>query len=75
MLGFLFLLGLDRALDAAPVTRLAPFALAQPIWSVLVGAALSGRGPTLGEIAGSVVGLAAWFVFAWPVPSRGPALR
>jgi drug/metabolite transporter (DMT)-like permease len=70
VLGFLFLLGLDRALDAAPVTRLAPFALAQPIWSVLVGAALSGRRPTLGDIAGSVVVLAAWLAFAWPGRAR-----
>jgi drug/metabolite transporter (DMT)-like permease len=73
VLGFLFLLGVDRALDAAPVGSLAPFALAQPIWSVLVGAALSGRRPTLRDIAGGLVVLAAWRVFAWPLQARGQA--
>jgi drug/metabolite transporter (DMT)-like permease len=41
---FLFLLALDHALDAASVTRLAPFALAQPIWGVVVETRWPGDG-------------------------------
>jgi S-adenosylmethionine uptake transporter len=70
VLGFLFLLALDHALDAAPVTRLAPFALAQPIWGVAVEAAV-GRGRlTLGTVTGIVVVLAAWLALIWPLRSR-----
>jgi len=52
ILGFLFLLGLDVALDAAPVGRLAPFVLAQPIWIVLIDAIVGGRAPARHVVAG-----------------------
>ena len=66
VLGFLFLLGLDLALDAAPVGRLAPFVLAQPIWIVLIDAIVGGRAPARHVVAGVVIVLGAWLVFAWP---------
>jgi drug/metabolite transporter (DMT)-like permease len=72
VLGFLFLLGLDHALDAAPVGRLAPFALAQPIWTVVIDAGLSGHAPARRAVVGIMVLLGAWLVFAWP--ERVPAM-
>ena len=66
ILGFLFLLGLDLALDDAPIGRLAPFVLAQPIWLVLIDALVGGRAPTQRVVAGIVLVLGAWLVFAWP---------
>ena len=66
VLGFLFLLGLDLALDAAPVGRLAPLVLAQPIWIVLIDAIVGGRAPARHVVAGVVIVLGAWLVFAWP---------
>lgn len=76
VLGFLFLLGLDRALDAAALSRLAPFALAQPLWTVLIAATLTGRWPPRAALVGIVVVLVAWLVFAWPGREAGtPTLR
>ena len=66
VLGFLFLLGLDHALDAAPIGRLAPFVLAQPIWTVVINAVVSGQAPARHAVVGVVVVLGAWLVFAWP---------
>jgi drug/metabolite transporter (DMT)-like permease len=66
VLGFLFLLGLDHALDAAPVRRVAPFALAQPIWTVVIDAGLSGHAPSRHVGVGIMILLGAWLVFAWP---------
>jgi drug/metabolite transporter (DMT)-like permease len=66
VLGYLFLLALDRAVDATPVSGLAPFALAQPIWAVLLRAALRGGVPGPGVVAGVVIVFAAWGLFAWP---------
>ena len=67
-LGFLFLLGLDHALDAAPVGRLATFVLAQPIWTVVINAVVGGGGqaPARHAVVGIVIVLGAWLVFAWP---------
>jgi drug/metabolite transporter (DMT)-like permease len=76
ILGFLFLLGLDRALDAEPVGRLAPFVLAQPIWTVVTDAVLSGHAPARHAVVGVVVVLGAWLVFAWPdLGHHSPARR
>ncbi len=66
VLGYLFLLALDRAVDATPVSGTAPFALAQPIWAVLLRAALHGAVPGPGVVAGVVIVFAAWGLFAWP---------
>jgi drug/metabolite transporter (DMT)-like permease len=66
ILGFLFLLGVDLALDDASIGRLAPFVLAQPIWFVLIEALVGGRAPTQHVVAGIVIVLGAWLVFAWP---------
>jgi drug/metabolite transporter (DMT)-like permease len=73
VLGFLFLLGMDLALDAAPVSRVAPFALAQPIWEALLGPVVGGPAPGPAVIGGIAVVLAAWLVFAWPRRAGVPA--
>lgn len=69
VLGFLLLLSFDLALDAAPVGRLAPFLLAQPIWSVLLEAILTGHGLSRHALAGVATILGAWLLFAWPTAS------
>jgi drug/metabolite transporter (DMT)-like permease len=69
-LGFLFLFALDHALDAAPVTRVAPFVLAQPLWGVLVDAVIGRGQPTLGTVTGVVMILLAWLALIWPLRSR-----
>lgn len=66
VLGYLVLLNIDRALDAAPVSRLAPFALAQPVSGVIVDAALRGKAPTLATIAAITIVAGAWVAFVWP---------
>ena len=43
ILGFFFLLGLDKALDAAPAAWVAPFTLVTPIWTVAIDVALRGQ--------------------------------
>ena len=73
VLGYLVLVALDRAVDAAPVSWLAPFALAQPIWMVILHATLGGVWPTPSAAAGVVVVLAAWLLFAWPGRAPGTA--
>lgn len=72
ILGFIFLLGLDHALDAAPVSRLAPFTLAQPIWTVAIDAGLRGHPLARHAIVGILVLLGAWLVLLWS--GRAPAL-
>jgi drug/metabolite transporter (DMT)-like permease len=74
VLGFLLLLGFDLALDAAPVGQVAPFLLAQPIWSLLLEAVLTGHGLSRHALAGAVTILGAWLVFAWP-EARRPSSR
>jgi len=66
VLGFLFVAALDRAVDSAPVSTLAPFAVTQPLWGVVLHALLRGRTPTLEAGVGIAVVLVAWLVFAWP---------
>jgi drug/metabolite transporter (DMT)-like permease len=73
VLGFLFLLALDRALDSAPVTRLAPFAVAQPIWSVVVEATVGRDRLSLVTVTGVVLVLVAWVALIWPLRSRSTA--
>lgn len=60
VLGFLFLAGLDHALDTVPVSSVVPFTLAQPVWGVLLHALVYGRVPGLGAMAGLVMVLGAW---------------
>jgi drug/metabolite transporter (DMT)-like permease len=64
VLGFLLLLGVDHALDAAPVTHVAPFLLAQPVWTVLYHAAVRGRAPALGPVVGMVLVVVTWLLLA-----------
>jgi drug/metabolite transporter (DMT)-like permease len=73
VLGFLFLLALDHALDSAPVTRLAPFAVAQPIWSVVVEATVGRDRLSLVTVSGVVLVLVAWVALIWPLRSRSTA--
>jgi glycosyltransferase involved in cell wall biosynthesis/drug/metabolite transporter (DMT)-like permease len=73
VLGFIFLLMLDYALDVTPLSRLAPFALAQPIWSTLTTAALTGQPPGLMAVAGAGLVVVAWLPFLWPLPTRATA--
>jgi drug/metabolite transporter (DMT)-like permease len=73
ILGFVFLLGLDHALDAVPVSRLAPFTLAQPIWTLAIDAGLRGHPLARHAIVGIVLLLGAWLVLLWS--GRAPALN
>src|SRR5262245_59436793 len=66
VLGYLALFYIDRALDEAPVAKVASFALAQPVAGVLRDAVLRGRQPTPTSIVGVLVVFAAWAVFVWP---------
>jgi drug/metabolite transporter (DMT)-like permease len=78
VLGLVFLWGLDRALDAAPASQLAPFVLAQPIWVVVLEAVLHRTLPGGATIGGIIVVFAAWLIFLWarnegsscPCPAR-----
>jgi drug/metabolite transporter (DMT)-like permease len=65
ILGFVVLLGLDRALDAAPAGWLAPFTLAQPIWTVAIDVGLRGQPLSRHAMAGIVVLLGAGLVLLW----------
>ncbi|HTI28980.1 MAG TPA: DMT family transporter [Methylomirabilota bacterium] len=75
ILGFFFLLGLDKALDAAPAAWVAPFTLVTPIWTVAIDVALRGQPLMRHTIAGMVVLLGAGLVLLWSgrAPLRRPA--
>lgn len=66
VLGYVVLLFIDRALDVAPVSKVAPFALAQPLAAVVVDAGLWHQMPTRANLAGVAIVLAAWLAFVWP---------
>ena len=74
VLGFLFLLGLDYALDAAPAVLVGPFTLATPIWTVAIDVGLRGQPLMRHTIAGILVLLGAGLVLLWweraPLSSR-----
>ena len=67
VLGYAFLLALDHALDATSLSKVAVFALAQPLWDVFLSVVVHGRPPTLRAIGGAVIVLASWLVFVWPL--------
>jgi drug/metabolite transporter (DMT)-like permease len=78
VLGFLSLLGIDRALDAAPVSRVAPFALAQPVAGVVVEVVLLAQAPSPAQLGGILVVLVGWAASVWPArhtPGLGPVVR
>jgi drug/metabolite transporter (DMT)-like permease len=73
VLGYFFLLGLDKALDAAPAGRVAPFTLVTPIWTVAIDVGLRGQPLMRHAIAGIVVVLGAGLVLLWS--ERAPLRR
>jgi hypothetical protein len=53
-----------------------PFALAQPIWGVVVETMVTAGRPSLAAVTGVVVVLVAWLALIWPLRSRRtPALH
>jgi len=55
LIGYGALYTLDKAIEAVPVSALAPFTYAQPIWVTLIGAILLGQTPGLLAILGALI--------------------
>jgi drug/metabolite transporter (DMT)-like permease len=72
VLGYLILLGIDRSLDVAPVSKIAPFAVAQPVAGVLIEALLLRRVPPPGRVAGIAIVLVGWLMLLWPTAGQAP---
>jgi len=65
VLGLVFLAALDYALDVTPLSHLAPFMLAQPVWGVILTAALRRQLPAFATVAGAGMVIAAWLPIIW----------
>jgi S-adenosylmethionine uptake transporter len=55
LVGFLALYALDKALELAPASAIAPLAYMQPIWLILLGTVLLGYLPHTFIILGVVI--------------------
>jgi drug/metabolite transporter (DMT)-like permease len=72
VLGYLILLGIDRSLDVAPVSKIAPFAVAQPVAGVLIEALLLRRVPPPERVAGIAIVFVGWLMLLWPTAGQTP---